>query len=211
MIDEFTRPLSQAERRTLESQAARCERDRPRLRRSMQLGAVGVIGVLWLLTLLASNTDWRIITAFWAVLGGVIGYWAWREQAKGINQRLDAVRSALVRNQADVVRIQSHAVVEFEEMNDEGAAYAFQTEENAIALIVGQEFYSDARFPNTDFSIIRVYDGRGNPAGFWVSKEGERLEPVRRIDPRTRRGLRLPDCFAVVEGRLADLERVLAG
>jgi len=210
MIDEFTRPLSQAERRTLESQAARFERDRPRLKRSMQLSAVGVIGVLWLLTLLASNTDWRIITAFWAVLGGVIGYWAWREQASGINQRLDAIRSALVRNQADVVRIQSDAVVEFEEMNDEGAAYAFQTEENAIALVVGKEFYSDARFPNTDFSVIRVYDGRGELAEFWVSKDGEKLEPIRRIDATTKRRLRLPDSFAVVRGRLADLERILA-
>ena len=210
MIDEFTRPLSQAERRTLESQAARFERDRPRLKRSMQLSALGVIGGLWLLTVLASDTDWRIITAFWGLLGAGIGFWAWREQANGIDRRLDAIRSALARNQAHVVRIQSDAVVEFDEIDDEGAAYAFQAGDDAIALLVGQEFYPDARFPNTDFSVIRVFDGRGELAEFWVSKVGERLEPVRRIDATTKTKLRLPDAFAVVEGRLAELERILA-
>jgi hypothetical protein len=210
MISEFTRPLNRAERRTLDAQARRFERDRPRLRRAILLSAIGVIGVLWLLTILASDTDWRIITTFWAVLGGGIGLWAWREQAGGIGRRLESIRSALDRDQADVVRICSDAVVEFEEIEDEGAAYAFQADENLIVFIVGQEFYPDARFPNTDFSVIRVHDARGDLAEFWVSKEGERLDPVRRIDTETRQTLTVPDCFAVVEGELADLERILA-
>ncbi|NNG14847.1 MAG: hypothetical protein HKM89_00110 [Gemmatimonadales bacterium] len=210
MIDEFTRPLSPAERRTLESQASRFERDRPRLKRAILFSAVGIIGVLWLFTVLASDTDWRIITAFWAVLGGVIGAWAWREQAGGINRRLSGIRSAVHRDQADVVRIRSDAVVEFEEVEDEGAAHAFQVDENSIVFIVGQEFYPDARFPNTDFSVIRVYDDRGDLAEFWVSKDGERLDPVRRIDTPSRKRLTVPDCFAVVEGELADLEHILA-
>lgn len=210
MIDEFTRPLSRAERRTLESQARRFERDRPRLRRAILWSAVGVIGSFWLLTILASDTDWRIITAFWFVLGGFIGLWAWRGQARGISRRLGVIRSALDRNQADVVRIRSDAVVEFEEIEDEGAAYAFQAGENVIVFLVGQELSPDARFPNPDFSVIRVYDGRGNLAEFWVSKQGERLDPVRRIDGTVRKGLVVPDCFAIVEGQLDELERLLA-
>ena len=210
MIDEFTRPLSRAERRTLESQARRFERDRPRLKRAIVFSAMGVIGLLWLLTILASDTDWRTITAFWAVLGGGIGFWAWREQAGGIDRRLEAIRSALDRNQAEVVRIRSDAVVEFEEIEDEGAAYAFQSDVNSIVFIVGQEFYPDSRFPNTDFSVIQVYDGRGDLAEFWVSRDGERLDPVRRIDATSRERLTVPECFAVVEGELTDLERILA-
>jgi hypothetical protein len=67
------------------------------------------------------------------------------------------IESALRRNQACVIRIQSEAMVEFEEEEDEGACYAFQLNEHRVIFVSGQDFYPSARFPNSDFSLVSIY------------------------------------------------------
>ena len=210
MITHIVRPLEAAERRTLEAQVAGLERDRPRLRRAFLVSGLVVTVALWFLTILASDSDWRVITAFWAAVGGAIAVWAWRGQARDLSRRVDIVRSALRRNEVDVVRIQSQAVVEFEEVDDEGGCFAFQTEDDQIVFIIGQAFYPDERFPNSDFSVLTVLGRGGMIADLWVSKGGSKLEPLRRIDAAARRRLQLPECFEIRHGRLDELKRILA-
>jgi len=53
-------------------------------------------------------------------------------------------------------------MVEFEEEEDEDACYAFQLDGGRILFVAGQSYYRSARFPNTDFSLVGLYDKEGS-------------------------------------------------
>ena len=118
---------------------------------------------------------------------------------------------ALSRNLADVTRVSSDEMVEFEEIEDEGACYAFQVSDDEILFIEGQEFYSSAKFPNTDFEIVRIFDSRGMQVEGFIRKSGIKLKAARQVSEETKGRLRMPEHLARVQGRLQDLEQILTG
>src|SRR5688500_20312987 len=130
-LESHRRPLTEGERRVLRAriQSLRGHRDRARTR-SMPI-AVGVIGVLWLLTLLASDAPWLVVTAFWIVVGGGIALWVRRDMRAHAAQFDDiaaGLRSALAANAAAVFDVPAKAFVVFEEDEDEGACTASEIE-----------------------------------------------------------------------------------
>jgi hypothetical protein len=70
---------------------------------------------------------------------------------RGDQRQLDAIvlslESALRRNAADVYDVRAIAFAELEEIEDEGACYAFELEGERIVFITGQEFYEAPAFP----------------------------------------------------------------
>lgn len=102
-------------------------------------------------------------------------------------------------------------MLEFEEIEDEGACYAFQISDEEILFIEGQEFYSSAKFPNTDFEIVRIFDSRGNLAEQLIHKLGIRLKALRQVPAPIKVSLRMPEHLERVRGRLQDLEQILTG
>jgi hypothetical protein len=96
-------------------------------------------------------------------------------------------------------------MVEFEEIEDEGACYAFQVTPSQIVFVCGQDFYPTRKFPSSDFSIIDV-------AGFLdhIVCRATKLKPVRVIDGKTKQGLEYVEHLQVIEGRLDQLEKLLA-
>ncbi len=168
--------------------------------------------VLWIVTLLASDASWVIITAFWAVVGAGITLWVRRDLSREVgyaSAMAGRLESATRHNEADVYDIRASAFVEFEEVEDEGACYAFNLGDGRVVFISGQEFYPSSKFPSLDFSLIYILDEEGQAVDMLIEKRGGRADPVRTIPASAKWEMEVPQSLSVVEGALDDLEALL--
>ena len=173
--------MTEQERRTLRAKIRSLQERGSRSRTRWIPIALVVIVVLWLLTLLASDAPWMVVTVFWLVTGGVIALWTGRDMRKHASQFSDmaaGLQSALTTDAADVYDVRARAFVEFEEEEDEGACFAFEIEGPRLVFISGQEFYSGARFPSLDFSLVYVLDEADGAVDMLIDKRGSRVKPA---------------------------------
>ncbi len=98
---------------------------------------------------------------------------------------------------------------EFEEIEDEGACYAFAIDEGRLAFVEGQDFYAGARFPSLDFSLVYVLDEAGQSVDMLIDKRGPKAAPTRIVPAAIKKTLDVPSHLELRAGTLADLERVL--
>lgn len=171
-----------------------------------------VVFMLWLWTIVASDANWLVVTAFWAVIGGAITLWVRRDMRAHGRQFEKMVRnleSALKRNAADIYDIRSSAFVEFEEVEDEGACYAFKLDHGRFVFIAGQEFYPGAKFPSLDFSLVYLLDENGETVDMLIDKRGAKAAPARKIPTAVKRRLEIPNHLDMRIGTIDDLESTL--
>jgi hypothetical protein len=212
LLSPQRRPLTTAERRLLHRKIGSLRSRSRRTSRAYLPVAAGIVLVLWAWTLLASDAPPVVVTAFWLLAGGLLGLWVRRDMrrdARRMRAMAGSLESALRRNEADVYDIRAHAFVEFEEIEDEGACYAFALEGERLVFISGQEFYPEARFPSLDFSLVYVLDRKGRAVDMVIEKRGGKARPVRTIPGFVKPNLDLPDHLAVRTGRLEDLADML--
>jgi hypothetical protein len=205
-LESHRRPLTDQERRTLRAKIRSLQARGARARTGWIPIAAVVIIVLWLLTILASDAPWMIITVFWLVIGGLIALWVARDMRKHASQFGDmaaGLQSALVANAADVYDVRARAFVEFEEEEDEGACYGFEIDGPRLVFISGQEFYPGARFPSLDFSLVYIVDEAGRTVDMLFDKRGARAKPARTIPARDR--LARPEHLEVRKGGIETL------
>lgn len=210
-LEPRLRPLRPSERRLL-SARARELRSRSADAPKVFLLGKAIFGVLWLLTLLASDASWVVITLFWIVVGGTIILWLWwdvRKNLEHVRRTARRMRAALEHDRAEVYDIEARGYADFEEFEDEGACYAFDVGDGRLVFLAGQQFYPAARFPSLDFSLVRLLDPEGAPVDGWIEKRGERAEPDRVIPADVKWELEIPDSLGVVRGTLERLEEVL--
>ena len=208
-LEASRRPLTEAERRLLRARVgASGERSRQVSRRA-PIVTIAIVIVLWLLTLLASDAPWWVVTGFWALVGGVIWLWVWRDVRKDARFETEwtaRLESALRRNTADVFDVRARAFVEFEEFEDEGACYAFALDDERVVFVSGQEFYEAARFPSLDFSLVYALDEAGNGVDVLIDKRGPKTAAARTIPYQVKHGLEIPEHLEVVMTTLGGLE-----
>ena len=209
------RPLTPAEQRLMQTAVAgRRNRFRSLTSRVLQASAL-IIGILWLLSLLASHFSsqkmpWWIITLFWIVVGGAIALWICIPEKGKLAADLAKFEKAAERCKAIVVQVRSDRLVEFEEVEDEGASYAFQLQDGRIRFIDGQDYYASARFPNTDFSLVHILSDDGELLESQIVKHGQKLKPVRIIPAKVKSNLKVPGHLEIIQGNVDDLERLLS-
>jgi hypothetical protein len=167
---------------------------------------------LWLATMLASDAPPLVITGFWIVAGLGLALWTRRDMTRdahtfaAIAARL---QSALKTNAADVYTVKARAFAEFEEVEDEGACYAFELSDNRLVFIAGQEFYGGAKFPSLDFSLVHLLDHAGQTVDLVIEKRGAKAAPARTIPASRKSHLELPDHLEVRPGTIDTLEQSL--
>jgi hypothetical protein len=208
-LEASRRPLTEAERRLLRARIAASARRRRQVSRRTPIAGLVVVLVLWLLTLLASDAPWLVVTAFWALIGAGILLWVrrdMRKEARDSQQWTDRLASALRRNMADVVDVRARAFVELEEFEDEGACYAFELNGARTVFVTGQEFYEAARFPSLDFSLIYALDEADRAVDLIIDKRAPKAAPARTIPYQVKHGLEIPEHLEVVTTSLDDLE-----
>jgi hypothetical protein len=171
--------------------------------------SVIVCGVLALLTLAASDAPRSVIIAFWSALAVLFALWIGLPWHRTMRQQVVWLDDALVANRARVTRITSDRVVEFAEEEDEGACYAFEHGPGAVVFVVGQEFYEDFDFPNSDFSLVELLGSHGRPVDTLLNKTGQRLLPERVIPASTKWQLEIPEHLTVVDAPLDRVEEFL--
>jgi hypothetical protein len=168
-----------------------------------------VCALLAAATLLVSDAPKPIVIIFWTVLWLLFTLWIglpWRKLMRGqIPVLEDGLRTSRVR----VIRLQSTRVVEFEEEEDEGACYAFEHDADSSVFIVGQEFYEDDGFPNTDFSMVEILGGSGHAIDTLLTKDGRKLRPERVVAASVKHGLEVPQHLEVVPAPLGRVEEML--
>jgi hypothetical protein len=173
-------------------------------------GASGAVcTVLGILTLLVSDAPALFVVVFWAVLWLIFTFWIGIPWRGLMRDQVRMLAKALLTNRAREIRVQALRVVEFEEVEDEGACYAFACDDNSVLFIVGQEFYEDDDFPNSDFSMVEILGERGQPIDVLVNKRGQKLQPERIIPAATKNVLTMPDHLSIVSTSLDRLEATL--
>jgi hypothetical protein len=207
VADAIDRPLTADERAQLSARLTAASAVRRAALGKAAISSLLVCGVLAILTRAASNADWWIILLFWSALGLVFTLWIGVPAHRMMQEHESMLSDALRASRARVWRVQSERVVEFEEEEDEGACYAFDYRDQASVFIVGQQFYEDDDFPNSDFSIIDLLGTHGRPVDSILVKTGRKLVPARVVPADTKRLVQLPDHLTVVG---APLERVEA-
>jgi len=206
VIEEFDRPLQPEER---DEVARRLDRETSAattvvFRTGAATASVCVLLALW--TLAASDAPRSIVIAFWSVLAVLLTLWIAAPQRRSRARQAAALSDALRANRARELRIQSSRVVEFEEIEDEGACYAFEADNARVLFVCGQEFYADDVFPNADFSLVTVLGSAGQPADSLIQHRGRKLEPERVVKSAIKRALQIPDHLETVAGPLVDIE-----
>lgn len=168
--------------------------------------------VLWGATLALSDASSLVVTVFWAVAGSALLLWIRRDMRRDLaafHEVLAQCRSALSRNEAEVFDIRSSRFVEFEEVEDEGACYAFEIEGGRIVFIAGQQFYPGARFPSHDFSLVCPLDERGYRLDMLIAKRGPAEDATHIIPAEAKLKLEIPEHLEVIDGRLDEIEDLL--
>lgn len=208
-LTRFERPLTHDERRHLSARLANA-RDESRRALFKAGGASAVVcGLLVAATLLASDAPRSIVLMFWTALWLLITLWVGLPWRKLMRSQIPILEDGLRTGRARVIRLQSSRVVEFEEEEDEGACYAFEHDAVSSVFVVGQEFYEDDDFPNTDFSMVEILGAAGYPIDILLKKDGRKLLPERVIAASVKHGFEIPQHLDVVPAPLDRLEETL--
>jgi hypothetical protein len=204
------RPLSNAETRLLTRRLTSVQKARRRAIFRVTASGAPITGALCILTLLASSTDPRIVVGFWLAVTLLLISWVSSERRRAFSTSIGRLESALRGNTAEVVRATSPQCLAFEEIEDEGACYAFQVEAQQVLFVIGQDFYESARFPNSDFSLVHIRAESGDLVEMAFLSGGSKLKPARIVPATVKATLKIPEHLTVIDGSLADLEARLA-
>jgi hypothetical protein len=211
MIEQIKRSLTTAESHDLANRLAQARRESRMALVKTGASSATICAVLAMVTLLASTAPGWIVWLFWLGLSVVFMLWIGMPWRRLMRQQTVALDDALRANQAIVTRLQSTRVVEFEEEEDEGACYGFEHAPNIWIFVVGQDFYEDDDFPNSDFSIVDVLGASGQTVTSLLIKSGRKLVPARVIPAAAKRQLEIPEHLKEVHASIEAIESALGG
>jgi hypothetical protein len=147
--------------------------------------------------------------AVWLMICVGLGLWSYLDARRDLMSGVQRIEGALQRDQVSEVRVQSAEFVEFEEEEDQGACYAFQLDGGKILFVSGQEYYPSARFPNTDFALVDIYDSDGCRVQGFIEKRGHKFKPMRIVPARLKSAMTIPEHLGVIDGKVAEVEQLL--
>jgi len=214
-IERTIRPLAEKEHRLLSSALAWRKRRQKVLARRAFLIGLSLFVFFSGVTVTATHTDrrgpaWYYCCLISLAIAVPVALWLYFDLKPKFLREVDLYERALQRNEARITRIQSNAVVEFEEQEDEGACYAFQLDTGQVVFVSGQDFYPSAKFPNSDFSVVEIHADDGKVVESLIEKTGFKLKPLRKISYRQKPGMTIPENFKPMDGDLNHIEEVLS-
>ncbi len=215
MLHCFSRDLDIKEREVLNKEMSYLLKQKDRyFRLTLILVLFGLVGGTMLALRQAQHDPGLGYLAF-AVVGLYIGIFLWvyfRNVKDNINRILE-LQAALGAGKVRVTHCRSERMVGFPELEDEGAEYFFEVEKDKIFFIGGQEYYSNSKFPNTDFELIEIVNPAQQVVYFDIYCYGKKLFPLRMIDESFKRQLLAASYYPqdgdILPGSFDDLEHTL--
>ena len=209
MVESTERVLTPDERADLSSRLTRARVESRAALAKALISCLLVCSILAAFTVAASDAPWPVILLFWLVLAVALTVWIALPWHRTMKQQVAWLADALHTSRARETRVRSSRVVEFEEEEDEGACYAFDHGPGASVFVVGQEFYEDDDFPNSDFAIVDLLGSDGRAIDSLLVKLGGKLTPERVIPADVKNLVEIPEHLTVVEARLDHIEDAL--
>lgn len=200
------RPLTEEERHLLSLRLDRIGAESRKALLKTGAASTAVCAILAVITLLTSDAPRVVVLAFWGTLALAFGLWLGMPWRRLVRDQVRLLAEGFQTNRAREIQIRSPRVVEFAEAEDEGACYAFEYDDGESLFVVGQEFYEDEAFPNSDFSIVQVLGKSGQAIDQIVLKRGEKLRPERVVPASAKRRMDLPEHLTVVGAPLDLIE-----
>jgi hypothetical protein len=200
------RPLTPAERALLEAQIVDVRQRRRALLPKIGLVSAGVCGALAVATLFASGAPATIVILFWTAMALLFTFWIAGPELRRERQRETVLAEALRTSRGRATRIASSRMVSFEEIEDEGACYAFAIDDDTVVFIAGQQFYETDRFPNDDFELVDVLASNGAPLDELLMTHGRPLRPERVIASSIKQQLEIPQHLETANATLETIE-----
>jgi hypothetical protein len=177
----------------------------------VKTGAAGALicSGLAVATFAATDSPRIVVAAFWSAAWLLFTLWIGLPWRRLMRAQVPVFADAARANRAREIRLQSSRVVEFEEEEDEGACYAFEHDAGSSVFVVGQEFYEDEDFPNTDFAMVEILGTHGRPVHILLVKRGAKLAPERVVPAAVKSRLELPEHLTIVPAPLDRIEAAL--
>jgi hypothetical protein len=209
-VEKVKRPLNTRELTLLEGGRKRELGRLTNMRKNMfQLGLLMYL-LFCALCIAATIADhkgpkWYISCLINAVWLPPLIYWAHRSARKDVLRRLHRFDSAIARNEAEETRVESSTVLKFEEIEDEGTGFAFEIGNLNFIFIIGQEIRETKRFPNSDFSVIEIYDDSRTLMETYTVNRGDKLTPAQTVGAKDKRKLPMPEHMEIVSLKLGEM------
>jgi hypothetical protein len=215
MIQSYTRSITAHERGRLENDAAALLQGRVHLLRLSAVLSALVLIVGGPYFLHKARQEPGLIYLALATVGVYLFviWWVYREQVGERKATAETLFKAIDASTARVVHCRSDRFVAVEEVEDEGADYYFQVEDQLLLHLCGQQYDASERFPSDDFEIVEILDAAGNPTWCDIDTRGRKLTPTKVLraeirDPLLNAG-RYPEDRVLVRGSIDDLEHRL--
>jgi hypothetical protein len=208
-VIETLRPLTKTERRLLRYLMFENKRRLSNYPRRMAFAIVTTLAPPFLATGIFSGIGWLAASIVWIGIGLLLAVWIMIPDRRNFHRHMTACEDALQHDQVRDIRLHATAMVAFEELDDEGATYAFQLTDERILFVGGDNLYPSARFPNSDFSLVTTLNGNDRAAMSWIVKHGHRIEPVRTIPADFKKHNELPAHLTIINGRIDDVEHLI--
>jgi acyl-CoA synthetase (AMP-forming)/AMP-acid ligase II len=181
VIERYSRPLNQSERRRIQAELARIAREvgaRRAATEAAQLAGAALVAGLGYSYFSGTSVAFSVLgcLAVGAVLLVITRFERWQQGSR----RRRSLQQALKAAQARVVHVTAESYAEFNEFEDLGAMYAFQIDPASLLVLRGQEYYETEYFPSLDFElitvpgaffIIRSHQAKASPAVAYAASE----------------------------------------
>lgn len=212
MFEHYTRPLDDRDIKFLwrefrreERELAQAWRDFPRLFAKFLLAGAVFFGiVVWFC--LPAAIVWSCLIAL--PLPALI-LWGTVSETRSMPREKARIEATIADGEATITRVRSNAVASFKDPDDLGPTWCYQLDDDRIVVISSQDYVGVSKMPNSDFEEVVIQLANGGYTSH-VYRYGEKLKPVRIISLKEQEKLRRPDHLEVLQGRLEDLDRLLA-
>ena len=147
---------------------------------------------------------WLLLVVTVLVFEG-IGLWIFLQERNNGQKELKQIKYLKTANRVTSIKVQTKEFYELTEEEDEGVYYLFQIAPDKILSFGGQDFYSNKKFPNSDFEIVEGKGENGQIVLLETYSHGEKIKPVKKIRGKEKRELLAkinPDEFQIFDGRL---------
>ena len=208
-LSSTTRPLTEKEVRLLKSKRASLIRQGSRYERRLFFVFPILFGVLSMGAVLGDRRHQASWIGAFLVLGLFTSLSVIIPERRRRSSRVRSYDDAIARGTCDERRIVVRRFWDFKEQEDEGACYAFEMQSGGVVFVTGQEYYPEARFPNSDFSLIEFRDRDGELIDSLVEKRGSKISPERVFDGKEREVTRNIEHSDFFEGSLEEMYELL--
>jgi hypothetical protein len=201
---KIERELRAQEIQTLEKRSRQINKRRSRLTKFVLVWTTTCFVAGAIIAIFMNPNLWLLLAVTVFIFAG-IGLWTFlQEQGRG-QKELKQIEYLRTANRVTSIKVQTKEFYELTEEEDEGAYYLFQIAPDKILSFGGQDFYSNKKFPSSDFEIVEGKGEGGQTILLETYSHGDKIKPLKKIKGKEKWDLLKkikPDEFEIIDGRL---------